>query len=1073
MQIWRRPPRIAEALRVLGCACAAMVVLTIGVVAAAEKLVARAPEASIPSAADRNAGKNALSTESRLHHSGPPSRLELPSPWRAWRIFSSSDSLPQNLVYSIAQDREGFVYAGLGTGLARYDGRRWQQLLLPGQRGPVAVGAVGVDRQGEVWIGTDGGGVFHRHGGSTVHVPGLEGDAGVIYALLAAGRDSMWAATDGGIALCGARGCTLVEPMRGKSVRSLAYGNSDHGPCLWIGAGGEGVYRIDLGAGRPLRLSALHLTRSDGLPNSYVSSLLQWGGREGRDLWIGTGRGLARFDGQSVVAYSASNGFPGAVNGLIAGRGHDRGLLFAAIKPGGLGVLREDGEWTVLDQAQGLPDSSVQSIAYTTHGSRNPALWIGTSAGGIAREDAGRWHTLDERQGLSARGMAGLGLLHQADDSQVVWVGAGNGAQVATNRGWRALAIPEAIAGLAIHDLQRARDGALWISTVRGLWRVDGKDTTAFTVDNSALPGVFADQILLQSEADASETVWIGTGHGLARWRKSTGLVRIDNHAWLRSNPAVRGLASNSPGEQRRRMWVGNDLGVLENSGDDTWRAVFEHCTAAAAVTVLASHAGALGDELWIGAGERLLRVRGEDCASRNDLFAGGYAQQIAFDARGNAYVFSTAGALRLFADDQRAFADLPVQRFGTGDGIASREFLFGRGSARDARGRVWVAAADAAHVYDPADDAPAGEPSPLVWHATTLGPRMLPLAEGARLPAGTSPLTFAARLLSLQREARIRYRAQLIGLDPSPQPWQSNPVFTYSRLPAGAYEVRVWGRDAQGVVSGPLRLSFSILTPWWVRPWTLAAYAFSLIGIGVLIGYWRAHIARERARELSVQVDARTSELADANRQLETASLTDALTGLNNRRHAAQELPAIQRRAQQRKLAGMPAQCMLVLIDIDHFKRINDQHGHAIGDAVLQIVATRLRAGVRGHDLLVRWGGEEFLLVLLDCDPEQAVARLRLLLHQISDPAFAPAKLDLCVTASAGAVLWSPSAAGEAGSDAIELHIARADRALYQAKDRGRDRAVLVVEGESADGAEPISSWVEVPRLVQHAQQA
>ncbi len=160
----------------------------------------------------------------------------------------------------------------------------------------------------------------------------------------------------------------------------------------------------------------------------------------------------------------------------------------------------------------------------------------------------------------------------------------------------------------------------------------------------------------------------------------------------------------------------------------------------------------------------------------------------------------------------------------------------------------------------------------------------------------------------------------------------------------------------------------------------------------------------------------------------------------------------------------------MRVLVDIDHFKRINDSHGHAIGDAVLQSVAARLRAGVRESDLLVRWGGEEFLLMLRDCDAGQAAPRLRRLLHQVSDKAVAHAGLELCITASAGAALWSPPVGIESGDDAIEPHIARADRARYQAKDRGRDRAVLVVEGDAAEGTGSTLNWVEVPRRLQRA---
>ena len=126
------------------------------------------------------------------------------------------------------------------------------------------------------------------------------------------------------------------------------------------------------------------------------------------------------------------------------------------------------------------------------------------------------------------------------------------------------------------------------------------------------------------------------------------------------------------------------------------------------------------------------------------------------------------------------------------------------------------------------------------------------------------------------------------------------------------------------------------------------------------------AEDAVRQQSELERLVAERTRQLDDANRQLEHASQTDALTGLRNRRYIAQQLPQdllfYKREARART---PPHTLFFALVDVDHFKRINDTLGHRAGDEVLQQFAALLGTLVRGSDYAVRWGGEEFLLVL------------------------------------------------------------------------------------------------------------
>jgi len=169
-------------------------------------------------------------------------------------------------------------------------------------------------------------------------------------------------------------------------------------------------------------------------------------------------------------------------------------------------------------------------------------------------------------------------------------------------------------------------------------------------------------------------------------------------------------------------------------------------------------------------------------------------------------------------------------------------------------------------------------------------------------------------------------------------------------------------------------------------------------------------------------------AELQAALARIHKLATRDDLTGLVNRRHM-EELAALEQRRAQRS-GQQPCLC---LVDIDHFKRINDLHGHAAGDEVLRLFARHAVASLRETDVLARWGGEEFLVLLPDTPPDEARVgfdRLRRLLAR--DEAWGD-QVALRVSFSAGLTQWQ---AGEALRDAL----ARADHALYAAKSAGRD---------------------------------
>jgi len=190
-------------------------------------------------------------------------------------------------------------------------------------------------------------------------------------------------------------------------------------------------------------------------------------------------------------------------------------------------------------------------------------------------------------------------------------------------------------------------------------------------------------------------------------------------------------------------------------------------------------------------------------------------------------------------------------------------------------------------------------------------------------------------------------------------------------------------------------------------------------------------------------------SQLVDSNAQLQVASERDPLTGLANRRHL---LTVMQQRAAAGGGGGFEGS--MLLIDLDHFKRINDEHGHAAGDTVLVEMAGRLRATLREEDLTVRWGGEEFLVVVHSMSPAEVEALADRLLDAIGREPVRLGRESVAVTASIGFATFplQPARRALAWERAIDL----VDTAMYLAKAHGRNRAygVRALQDEAGAGA-------------------
>jgi two-component system cell cycle response regulator len=199
------------------------------------------------------------------------------------------------------------------------------------------------------------------------------------------------------------------------------------------------------------------------------------------------------------------------------------------------------------------------------------------------------------------------------------------------------------------------------------------------------------------------------------------------------------------------------------------------------------------------------------------------------------------------------------------------------------------------------------------------------------------------------------------------------------------------------------------------------------------------AYITKPWDDDLLVATVRRLAKIKSRQSELEHDSRTDALTGLCNRGYGRERLEQLIARHRRH-----PIRLSVALLDIDHFKLVNDTQGHAGGDDVLRHVSAELRSISRETDLVVRWGGEEFLFVFLDSDLAQAAGIVeRFRAHLAEHPVHLQAvDCEIPITISGGVAELEPQ-------DTVDELVARADEALYKAKELGRNRLITSQLGQ------------------------
>jgi diguanylate cyclase (GGDEF)-like protein len=342
-------------------------------------------------------------------------------------------------------------------------------------------------------------------------------------------------------------------------------------------------------------------------------------------------------------------------------------------------------------------------------------------------------------------------------------------------------------------------------------------------------------------------------------------------------------------------------------------------------------------------------------------------------DARGNLWV-GTGQGLDMLTRDGR------VEHFGRGEGLISED-TNAMAILPEASGDLWIGTSGGLANFDASAYKGTPQPPTTVLLECRLGKAVVPAFSHERTKVSHDSNTFTVKFsgLSFLREGAVQHQVRLDGLETE---WHFSETREerYPALQHGKYRFDARARVGQGEWGPISSFEFEVLPAWWETWWFRGLMLLLGGGVILLIVRWRVSALRRHNRLLEEMVAARTKEvqgkaeeLERANEALRNQSLTDPLTGLRNRRYLGVCMPedvAKVHRVHRDVVASrndrvtLNIDLVFLMVDIDHFKSVNDQHGHAAGDRVLQQVAEILRKATRDSDTVVRWGGEEFLVV-------------------------------------------------------------------------------------------------------------
>ncbi len=943
--------------------------------------------------------------------------------------WTTDNGLPQNGLREITQTPDGYLWFTTFDGLVRFDGVKFTTFNKGNTKGIINSRFTGVycDTDGTLYATTMENGVLTLYKNGTFTSFNSEQVPGHYI--------------------------ELIKPDKNGELRFLVVEGNDHTRKWYYLRGGKFVLDETLDNNNPkIEYEGKSGTFWTLTPNEVVEikgdkkTVYPFKSQrfnhtrevfEDRDggLWIGGVRLIRLKDGK-IENFTSQADFPKNSDFHSFREEADGSIWFAngGRSAPGAGLVRlKDGKFSIFGEESGLSNGSIFSVFKDREG----VIWLATSKG-LNRLRKKIIKTYSVADGLTSSEVYPL----FRDSKENIWIGTTRGLTVFRNGKFETVNLrqndknaPEHLrwkkGTMSVQSLWEDSKGTMWIGVSGGLYVVE--NNTATLLPDSESHHVHA------VREDKNGNVWAAT---------SKGVLLYQDYKQKAFYSTADGLPSEFMTviyeDSRGRLWFGGFGGLSEFKDGK-----FINYTTAQGLTgnyVRSIYEDADGT-LWIGTyGEGLSRFKDgvffnykeKNGLYNDDVFA------IQEDERGNFWISSNHGIYRVKRQELDDFANGKIDKitsigYGKDDGMLNNECNGGRqpASIKDKDGNFWFPTQDGVAVINPALENFNPLAPPVIIESATVEREPVNIANGLSIEAGKQNVEIHFTGISFIKSSQIKFRYKLEGHDKEWIDAGKRRTVHYSYLPPGNYRFLVKAANADGIWNEKGAALDMKLSPFFYQT---DKFYFLWITVGILILFivWKisVHQLEARERKLARLVAEKTEALRKANEELQHLANSDGLTAVGNRRLFEDFLVDEWHRAIRSK-----TEISLILLDVDHFKLFNDTYGHQAGDECLKKVAAALKTAIhRPTDLVARFGGEEFAIVLGGTDSDGAFIIAEQVLNNVKKLNISHSSSATCdqLTVSIGLATISPAF----GMSEDEL-ISMADKSLYTAKESGRNRIV------------------------------
>jgi len=782
----------------------------------------------------------------------------------SFRNYNIEDGLAQSQVRSILQDRDGYLWIGTeGGGVSRFDGQRFVNYTTKDGLPDNTILTIYEDHLANIWFGTKAGAC--KYDGQTFTPVTLkEGLPGNSVRCILEDRDHrLWFATDQGACRYDGTRFTSYKRSDGLASNSVLSLLSDRTGGLWFGTDGGGASRYD---GRSFHT----YTKAEGLSDNTVFAMAE---DHAGNIWFGTHGGLSRYDHKTVTNFTTKNGLESNIIKALL-RDH-KGNLWVGTEGGGL--AKYDGRYFKhFGEQNGLSGNTVWALLEDHENN----IWVGTYRGGLDRFNGEAFTQYAMRDGP---GDDVVRSIYQDKEGNLWFATFRSGVVKHSGGATSRYTTRDGLVNNFVLTVFEDSRGNLWFGTYGGLSRFDGRSFKNLTRREG-----LSNEVIRSIAEDRRGNLWFGTnGGGIARY-DGASLVTYTVKDGVNSNEIMALLV-----DQGGNIWIGTTAGICKFDGGS-----FVDMSREFGV----SRNDAIFSILEDGDGSIWLAVYGKGIVRRSAPSGGSGATKryyytsdnvlsndnvvsLCFDNAGNLWVGTERGLEAIALGEGRPDAPKAARHYGREEGFSGIECIQ-NAICRDSRGHMWFGTLRGAFKYQPEEDRRnAVAPSTHItavslflenqdWsrlgHGTV---DRYGLPAGLRLPHDRNHLSFSFIGVSLTDPTKVRYRYRLSGFDRDWSPVMAADRVTYANLPPGNYTFCVEARNASGVWNEkPAVFSFAIAYPFWRTWWFyIVATAAGAGGIYLMVALRTRRLVKT-TKALEEKVHVRTAEIRSAKEALESA---------------------------------------------------------------------------------------------------------------------------------------------------------------------------------------------------------